>query len=233
MSGVKKTLFSLLDEQKKLQESQLNSRQSLVENQVQGFMTRVSGINDHIQHRTLELQAGIENLASRLEGERRDRNLFEERKAAEGKQIGQLYWENLHSIGSAAQEKVDQVKAELADSHQSVHNAHSSFLRLHESLEKDTPKSYLTQAGIHKADFTQRKFALEEKARDLEISVQREFGSVAEQRVRTVDDLEQRIAATRQEVATDSSRLAAEIQARSAGIRDFLTRFAQQLQLTP
>ena len=232
MSGGKKSLYDMLEQQRKEGEDKLNARQTEVEKQAQHFMVHIEDVNDHIQRKAQEVQAGIENLTGKLEGERLDRNLFEERKAEEGKRIGQLYWENLQSISSAVQEKVDQVKAELDDRHQAARRAHTSFLSLHEILEKDTPKNYLAQAGEHKVDFTHRKQALEAEARDLEVSVQRQFTQVADQRVHTVEALEQLIASTQQEVASQNSHLAAEIEDRSKGLKDLLAHFAQQLNLT-
>lgn len=232
MSGGKKSLYDLLEEQRRQGESKLNAKQIEVEKQAQDFMVRVEGVNDHIQRKAQEVHTEIENLAGKLEAERLDRNFFEERKAAEGKRIGQLYWENLQSISSAVQEKVDQVKTELDDRHQAARRAHTSFLRLHENLEKDTPKNYFAQASDHKVDFTQRKQLLEEEARDLEVSVQRLFTQVADQRVHTVDSLEQQIASTRQEATSQSGSLAAEIEGRSKHLKDLLEHFAQQLNLT-
>jgi len=129
MSGGKKSLYDMLEQQRKEGENKLNARQTEVEKQAQHFMVHIEDVNDHIQRKAQEVQAGIENLTGKLEGERFDRNLFEERKAEEGKRIGQLYWENLQSISSAVQEKVDQVKAELDDRHQAARRAHTSFLQ--------------------------------------------------------------------------------------------------------
>lgn len=232
MSTGKKSLVDLLKDKQKVSETELIQRQIEVEKQATAFTSHISSLNDHIHSKFTQLHAKIDDIEGKLEEERMERNRLEQRKTEEGRQIGQLYWENLRSLGAAAQEKIDQVKGRLENKHQNIKQTQSEFVSLQESLERETPKSFIAHAGEYRVQFTQEKNRLEEGVRSLEVSVERELGRVMDLRVEMIETVEGEVAATRKEASLECRRLAAEIQDRAQNLKALLAHFAQTHQLT-